>query len=171
MPPWISLGRRDWALPVEVQQLKSFLCYGYKPPHPPHPPNGCVCPLLDVHLDMNIPSLTTCCNHSNRGYETWRKSSMTVARSSRIASSRSSEMCREYEDQLRCSGMWHHHGAWFSKPTWTANVWHIGVGRKKLIFRGANGWWLQKRTEEYNLWQRTNIITAAVSLVFVKGSF
>lgn len=164
----VSPGRRGRALPVEVQQLKSSPRYGYKP----SPPNACVCPLFDVDLNLSISSLTKCWDHHTGAMRPEAKVKTAVARSSRIASPGSSEMGREHEDQLRCSGMWHHRGAWFSKPRWTASEWHVGVGRKKQVFKGgADGWWLQKRAEEYNLWQRANVITASVSLVFVKGSY
>lgn len=168
MLPWVSPGRQGRALPVEVQQLKSSPRYGYKP----SPLNGCVSPLCDDHLTVSISSLTKCWNHHTGAMRPGAKANTTVVRSSRVASPGSSEMGREHKDQLRCSGMWHHHGAWFSKPSWTASEWHAGVGRKKLMFKGgAGGWWVQKRTEEYNLSWRTNIITASVRLVFVKGSY
>ncbi|KAM5287602.1 group XIIA secretory phospholipase A2 [Hipposideros larvatus] len=49
---------------------KPFPRYGYKP----SPPNGCGSPLFGVHLNIGIPSLTKCCNHHDRCYETCGKS-------------------------------------------------------------------------------------------------
>ncbi|XP_075400049.1 group XIIA secretory phospholipase A2 isoform X2 [Tenrec ecaudatus] len=40
--------------------------HGYKP----SPPNGCGSPLLGVHLNIGIPTLTKCCNQHDRCYET-----------------------------------------------------------------------------------------------------
>ncbi|XP_074084829.1 caspase-6-like isoform X5 [Macrotis lagotis] len=40
--------------------------YGYKP----SPPNGCGSPVFGVHLNIGIPSVTRCCNHHDRCYET-----------------------------------------------------------------------------------------------------
>ncbi|CAK6432900.1 unnamed protein product [Pipistrellus nathusii] len=40
--------------------------YGFKP----SPPNGCGSPLFGVQLNIGIPSLTKCCNHHDRCYET-----------------------------------------------------------------------------------------------------
>lgn len=97
----VSPGRRGRALPVEVQQLKSSPRYGYKP----SPPNACVCPLFDVHLNLSISSLTKCWDHHTGAMRPEEKANTTVVRSSRIASPGSSEMGREHEDQLRCSGM------------------------------------------------------------------
>ncbi|XP_063280725.1 uncharacterized protein LOC134565187 isoform X2 [Prinia subflava] len=41
--------------------------YGYKP----SPPNGCGSPLFGVQFDIGIPSMTRCCNHHDRCYDTW----------------------------------------------------------------------------------------------------
>ncbi|NXC10814.1 PG12A phospholipase, partial [Orthonyx spaldingii] len=40
--------------------------YGYKP----SPPNGCGSPLFGVQFDIGIPSMTKCCNHHDRCYDT-----------------------------------------------------------------------------------------------------
>ncbi|XP_037992008.1 group XIIA secretory phospholipase A2 [Motacilla alba alba] len=40
--------------------------YGYKP----SPPNGCGSPLFGVQFDIGIPSMTRCCNHHDRCYDT-----------------------------------------------------------------------------------------------------
>lgn len=87
------LGGVDRALPVEVQQLKSFTCYGYKPPHP-HSPNGCVCPLFDVHLDMSILPWQRVATTATGAMRPGEKHDCGE---SSDCSPRSSEMCREYE--------------------------------------------------------------------------
>ncbi|XP_074995335.1 group XIIA secretory phospholipase A2 isoform X1 [Calonectris borealis] len=45
---------------------KPFPRYGYKP----SPPNGCGSPLFGVQFDIGIPSMTKCCNHHDRCYDT-----------------------------------------------------------------------------------------------------
>ncbi|KFQ51273.1 Group XIIA secretory phospholipase A2, partial [Pelecanus crispus] len=45
---------------------KPFPRYGYKP----SPPNGCGSPLFGVQFDIGIPSMTRCCNHHDRCYDT-----------------------------------------------------------------------------------------------------
>uniref|UniRef100_A0A8D2NUJ9 Group XIIA secretory phospholipase A2 n=1 Tax=Zosterops lateralis melanops TaxID=1220523 RepID=A0A8D2NUJ9_ZOSLA len=40
--------------------------YDYKP----SPPNGCGSPLFGVQFDIGIPSMTRCCNHHDRCYDT-----------------------------------------------------------------------------------------------------
>ncbi|KGL83534.1 Group XIIA secretory phospholipase A2, partial [Tinamus guttatus] len=45
---------------------KPFARYGYKP----SPPNGCGSPLFGVQFDIGIPSMTKCCNHHDRCYDT-----------------------------------------------------------------------------------------------------
>ncbi|KAM6135808.1 group XIIA secretory phospholipase A2 [Phoenicopterus ruber ruber] len=45
---------------------RPFPRYGYKP----SPPNGCGSPLFGVQFDIGIPSMTKCCNHHDRCYDT-----------------------------------------------------------------------------------------------------
>ncbi|XP_072480038.1 group XIIA secretory phospholipase A2 isoform X3 [Notamacropus eugenii] len=51
---------------LKPRRSKPVPRYGYKP----SPPNGCGSPVFGVHLNIGIPSVTKCCNHHDRCYET-----------------------------------------------------------------------------------------------------
>ncbi|XP_038611233.1 group XIIA secretory phospholipase A2 [Tachyglossus aculeatus] len=75
---------------------KPFPRYGYKP----SPPNGCGSPLFGVNFDVGIPSVTRCCNHHDRCYDTCGRSKGDCDEEFQVCLSK---ICREVQKTLGLS--------------------------------------------------------------------